>query len=290
MAKNFEEILKERGFTEADLSDPTMRGVIERLRPGIEAEMSTLESAATGYRAQVDTWQKHLDEVVNPRVLQAEQEVRQARMRAAQLEEENKLAREWGLVPDEDPAQKQAREAASRAGAGSQVETGFDPKKHNLVTMQDVSKFAEAEGDAMVQLADLQAEYQHLYGKSIYDYSDSQGRRGLTALRQEAKAAQRSLNEYVAQKFKFEDKRQELTASRQREHDDKVKADAISEFIKTNGTALNPHLRNGVPSRTPFIPRNAQAGNPWDKTANQLRAERLERAVTSNAQQRASVN
>jgi len=293
MAKNFEDILKERGFTEADLSDPTMKTVIERLRPGIEAEISALESTATGYKAQVDTWQRHLDEVVNPRVLAAESEVRQVRMRAAALEEENKLAREWGLVPDEDPAQKAAREAAARAGAGSGgAPMEFDAKKHNVPTMTDIARFADAEGDAMVQLADLQAEYSHLHGgRSIYDYTDSKGNRGLTALRQEAKVAQKPLNEFVAQKFNFDAKRQELSAARQAEHDAKVRQDAISEFIKTNGGGGNPHLANGVPSRASFIPaRPAGSGQPWDKTANQLRAERLERAVVSNAQSRAQVN
>jgi len=265
------EYYKSKGYSDADLavlepilSDQRLAGAVEE----VFTERDTLKSLN-------DQWADKLEKEYNPAITAAEKEAADSRISLARANEALKIARERGFVVDDD---------TRPAAVVPPVDT-FDPKKHNLVTMDDVARFANAEGDAIAMAHDLSAEYERLYaGASLLDYQGADGKRGMRALRAEAVAARKPMDLYVAEKFKFAEKRAEVEAAKTKAHEDQIRADERSKVAAEFG---NPALRAASPSRQPYIPTDkGKSDLPWQRGSDdQLRAARLERANTNLAKE-----
>lgn len=278
MAK-LEELLKAKGWTDADiaaqatlLNDPKFRGAIED-------QYGTLEQQATSYKTENEQWAKWHEEHGKPTLALYEKDMTDAKALAASLQERLRLAEANGFAPkrDDPPPIPDPKPNADP----------FDPTKHNLVTKDDVAKFADMEGQAIVMANDLALTYQHLTGKSIIDYeAEIDGRRmnGLSALRQEALAAKTPLDQYVAKKFDFSTKRQAIIDKQKADAEAAIRADERSKVIGTYG---DPNQRPMMPSNNPFIPRqageNGQPKMPWDVPAQDRRNARIQHAMQSQA-------
>jgi hypothetical protein len=271
MAK-LDEILKSKGFSDDDLKilTPQMRDVLESHYGALETERDTLKQ----YN---DMWANKLETEFNPAITKAEQEAAAARLEAATLREQVKIARDYGYLTDQNNPPKPPE--------SNPVPDAFDPKKHNLVTRDDVARFADLEGDAIAMAHDLSAEYAELYpGQSLLSYQNAEGKRGMRALRAEAIAAKRPLDQYVFEKFKFSDKRAERATAQQQAHDAQVAKEAIAKHIQEHGG--NPNLTIPAASRVPFMPPKPQqqGGQPWERgTPDQLKASRIDRAAKLEA-------
>jgi hypothetical protein len=273
-----EDLLKSKGYTDADLealkpmlSDSRFRTSIEEQFGAVESERDRIKSEAEAREAE---WQRSLAEDYNPRIAAAEKKAIEKDLEAANYRRQVELAKEYGLLP-EDHTPAAATAAAPAAGSPA-----YDPKRHP--TFEDVGKFADAEGEAIALSHDLADEYEYLCGKPLFDYVGADGRRGMRALRSEAKAARKNLDAYMADKFDFAGKRAEKEAARQKEHDDAIRRDAEEKTRAELATKYgNPLLRAPMPSRQPFIPTKPQQGKqPWDMTAQERRSGRIERAMT----------
>ena len=289
-----EQILKSKGYTDADLealkpmlSDSRFRTSLEEQFGSLETERNDFKAKYEGKETEIEDWRAN---VVNPRIAAAEQEAVKARQEAALLREQVQIAKDYGLIPEGD---KTPAPTSVSATPGNEA---FDPSKHNLVTRDEIGRFADLEGQAIAMASDVLEEYRYLSGgKSLYDYigePNAQGvrPRGMQALRVEAVQKKLPLNEYVAKKFDFDAKRAEIEAKRQAEHDALVAKEAVSKYVIENGA--NPNTRTPGPSRNPFIPRpqgTSPAGGakqPWEVPAQERKNARQERAMTRLATER----
>ncbi len=283
-----EQILKSKGYTDADLEALKPMLSDSRFRTSLEEQFGTLETERNDFKAKYEGKETEIEDwranVVNPRIAAAEQEAVKARQEAALLREQVQIAKDYGLIPE---GEKASAPPAVSATPGND----FDPSKHNLVTRDEIGRFADLEGQAIAMASDVLEEYRYLSGgKSLYDYVAPDGKRGMQALRTEAVKQKMPLDQFVAQKFDFAGKRQAIEAKRQEEHDAQISKEAISKYITENGA--NPNTRIPGPSRNPFIPRPQGASpaggakQPWDVPAQERKNARQERAMTRLATER----
>lgn len=277
MAK-LEELLKAQGFTDEEiaansalLNDPKVRGALETSYQKLEADLGS-------FKTENENWKNWHEEHGKPTLALYETERNDARAENAGLKERLRLAEEGGFAPTsshKDPPKDPAKDPVK----------AFDPKDYKLVTQDDVARFADLEGQAIAMATNLAEEYRILTGgKSIYDYSyatsDGRNLRGMVALRHEAIQAKQPMDKFVESKFDFAGKRQSIADAQKKAAEDAIRAEERAKMAKEYG---DPNLRPLVPSREPFIPRNAEGKvtHPWegDKTTAQRRAERLERAM-----------
>lgn len=272
-----EDILRRKGYAEADIQALAPMLADQRFRSSLEESFGEVESQRDTHKAELDKWSGDWLTDANAKISRAEQETIRARREAADTREQLKLAKEWGLM--EEGSRPEGVVPASSAVSATPGGV-FDPKAHKLVTYDDIGRYAEAEGAAIAMANDLSEEYRHLTGKSIFEY-ESNGKRGMSALRAEAIAAKQNLDTFVAQKFDFTGKRQSITAKRQQEHDDAIRKEAEDRVRGEMASKFgNPNMRQAVQSNAPFIPpKPKEGGQPWEHSAGERRNARLERAM-----------
>ncbi len=270
-----EELLKANGYTDSDLNAMAPMLSDQRFRDSIERSLNTLEAERDDFKGKYETYENWRETVANPHIAEQERIAAAARIDAARAREEAKIARELGLFPNEEP--KVVPAAPSVSGT-------FNPKDHKLVTEDELQRgyaqFADAEGRAIAMAADLAEEYRMLTGgKSIYEYIGEGGKRGMTALREEAIRGKQQLDQYVSNKFDFQGKRRSADEARQKEHDDKIREEERSAMAAKYG---NPMLRQPMASRAPFIPpKTGDSKFPWEQLPQDRRNQRIERALQS---------
>ncbi len=257
-----EDALKSQGYTDADLAALQPMLADAKFRGALESQFAAVETERDKFREESTGWSKWYQDTAAPTVekaLKAEQDAKaEAAAHAARL----KALQDQGLIKlageDADPAKVAAASATGSASLD-------DLRKLGVVTQDDVMKFAEAEGEAIALAHDISAEYSELYGgKSLLTYVGPDGQtRGLRALRREAQAAKRPLYDYVADKFKFGEKRSEVLAAETKKREDAIRADQRSKDI---AELANPAARPPSASGFPFVPRpNGDAKQPWDQ-------------------------
>lgn len=273
------EILKSKGWSDeqitAAFADPNTLSALDDIFGTVASERDQL-------KARDADWQRKLDEDYNPAIAKAEREAADARRKAADFEEQVKIARDYGYLAG-DEAERRAAEAAEAAKARAGVGGGYDPKLHP--TFDDVAKFAEAEGQAIALASDLAAEYAYYTGKSLFEYQVTlNGRqlRGMSALREEAKQARKPLDQFASEKFDFAGHSRRKAEESQKAHDDQIRKEAQEatrrEMAEKYG---NPMLASPMPSARPFMPaRTADGKQPWERgSAQERRAERIKHAM-----------
>jgi len=267
-----EEILKAKGYSDADLvalkpmlEDAKFRGAVEDFVGSVEARVGEAS-------AKADSWEKWYNDTGLPTVDQALQKAQDEAARAASAEARLKVLQEQGLI-----------RVAEGQGEEPKPEV-FDPAKHNLMTMDHAARLIDAEGEAIARVQDLTAEYSELFpGKSLRSYvgqPDSNGMtpRGMVALRREALAQKKDLFSYVAEKFKFGERRAEIAAAAAAEREAAIRKDERAKAIAEIG---NPALRPPSASSNPFLPAGKDAAGkmPWEN-AEERSAARLSKALT----------
>jgi hypothetical protein len=251
-----EELLKGKGYSDADLAslDPLLKD--QRFRGVLEGQLGELESAKATAEMQATQWSEWHQKTALPTLDKYMGEAEQARTEAAQVRERLKIAEERGLLK---VAQQQEEEKPAK-GAPSD---GFDPKKYNLVDESRIMQLADMEGDAIAAAQDIAIEYHELFGKPL-SYQDDQGNKGMRALRREAVAARVPVDVYIRSKFKFQDRRAEIAAAAAAAREVEIRKD---ERSKTIAETVNPMLRAPQSSMSPFISRPAtvkEGTHPWD--------------------------
>lgn len=274
-----EEILKADGWPDADIAALQPMLTNQAFRASMEKQYGAVASERDQLKQRDGQWQEKLDSEWQPRVSGMERDLTAARLELAQANERIKLAKEFGYLTEQQDAEATAAAAKAKLDAAG----AFDPKK--FVSMEDAQRMLEGEGRAIVMVADLNNEYGYLTGgKSLYEYEAQVGDRnlrGFTALREEAKQKRLSLDAYVTEKFDFTGKRTALQQKRQQEHDDVIRKEAEDKVRNELASQYgNPLMRTAVPSRFPtLVPKPANGKHPWEVNKQQLKSERLERAM-----------
>lgn len=273
-----EDMLKKQGFTEADmqaanalLSDAKFRGAVETYVGGLETDL-------TAFRTENDRWADWAEKVNKPQVDSLGREKLDLTGKVGSLE-----ARLKALDPTFTPGTLPPPE---RKADG--LPEGFDPKKHGLVTLDDVNQYAAAQGEAIAIANDLRAEYARLTGSEMLDYStrtqDGRELRGMQALLHEARTQKRQLPDYIANKFDFAGKRAKASEDSRKAAEDAIRKDERTKVVAEFG---NPNTRPGVASTNPFIPQkkvgDGAAKMPWETPASERRNSRINRALETQA-------
>ncbi len=272
-----EDILKAQGWTDADIAALAPMLADQRFRTSMEQSYGALATERDQLKEKDGKWQQQLDNEWQPRVTKVEQEAIEARRQLAMAQEELKIAKDYGYLP----AEAEAKVAAAKAKL-EESNNGLNPKDY--VSMADAQRMLEAEGRAIAMAADINNEYSRLTGNSLYDYEteiDGRMMRGLSALREEAKQKRMNLDQYVGQKFDFQGKRAAMKAKAQQDRDDQIRKEAADQTRKELAEQYgNPLMRTAVPSRhAEFIPKPANGKQPWEENKQQLKANRIERAM-----------
>jgi len=278
MAKKLEEILKSRGWTDEDLKSQEALLANPRFRMSIEEEFGAVETSRdkfeSDFKAEQEKWMRwHQDEAI-PVIDQYAKDRADAVAEAAALRARLTLAEKAGFVAG-------GAQPEPVASPTPDPNAGFDPKKHNLPTWDDVNKLANAEGQAIAMAADLNEEYRWLTGgKSLIEYVGPGGGRGMTALRNEAIQARMPMDQYVSKKFDFDGLRKAIDEKRRAEIEAAIRKDERAKTVAEYG---QPGTRPMLPSRAPgmFRPRGDQQGKqPWEvPNKEELRQRRIAHAL-----------
>lgn len=288
-----EEILKARGWSDEDIAG--QKAILEnpKFRMALEEEYGAISSRASAaeqaIEAEKNKWTEWHTNTAVPTIDQYQKDTVEARAAAAAWEARYNEAVKQGYVPPapgQDPAN---RPPANQPSANEPP--AFDAKKLGVATNDDLARMAAIEGEVIAMTADLQDEYYALTGQRLYDYTtqtqDGRTLRGVRALREEARGKNLStpqqFYDFVSGKFQFADKRRAQDEKRRLEAEEAIRKDERAKLAAEYG---NPALRAPMPSRFSFIPKRPEAsGQPWEKTQTQLRADRIEKALQTQAQQ-----
>lgn len=271
-----EELLKSKGYSEDDLKALAPLLSNDRYRGDLESTISDYAYQAEVGRADSAEALRWREEEALPKLTKALQDAEDARAESASNRERMRVLQEQGLIK---VAENQGVKPEPKADV-------FDHKKYKLVTEDDqratVERFADLEGDAIATGIDLAAEYAELYGgQSLHTYQGTgagSGLRGFRALRKEAIAVKRPVSDFVADKFKFSDKRAEIAKAAEAKREEAIRADQRSKDI---AELTNPMARPPQNSAFSMIPKPADKGGklPWENEGDRSGA-RVAKAVT----------
>ena len=278
-----EDILKSKGLTDADIAAMGTLLTNQSYRTALEASYSELETERDTYRQRDAEWESMINDKYVPAVTAAEQKAINASLEAAKYKAIAQAAKDFGYVSD-DAAATAAAEAEARArSAQPQNQGGFNPDDPKF--REFANRFSMGEGDAMALYNYVAEEYRQLNGGSLNDYVGRDGKRGMPALRAEALAANKKIDQYANEKFNWDGKRAEQEAKRRADHDAEVARKAVEEYALKHGT--NPMTQVANPSRMPMMPSRINDGKPvqpWDRPM--ATAERRQRAYETETRQR----
>lgn len=276
-----EEIYKAKGFTDADLAVVAPLLNDPRHRQPLEEALGALTTERDSYKKENENWANWHEKDGKPLLALYEKDMADAKAEAAGLKARLELAQKNGFAPPTD-----APVVVPTTTPTPAADAPFDPKKHNLVTRDDIATFSNMEGKAIAQAGDLIEEYRYLTGgKSLIDYEyrtqDGRSLRGLSALREEALAtkAPGTLHDFAAQKFDFAGKRNTIAEAQKKAAEEAIRTDERAKFIQQYG---QPGQGPMLASRDPFIPRarTDDGKMPWDRgTDIDRRRARVENAL-----------
>lgn len=275
-----EDFLKSQGYTDADLAGMGTLLNDSKFRTSIEGTITERETLA----ARNQEWQELHDTKWTPALTAAQEDAAKARRERADLQEQVKIAREYGYLGED--AEAKAREVieANKQRDAAGAPAGFNPDDPKFRDF--AGRFSAAEGDAIALHQYLGEEYRQLHGASINEYVNQQsGKRGMVALRAEAQAARKPIDQYVEEKFNWSGKRAEAQQKIQQEHDAKVAREAVEKYAIEHGA--NPLTARPQASRDPIIPRTKVGDKQvWEIPTADRRSARLERAYQNEAKAR----
>jgi hypothetical protein len=266
-----EEILKEKGYTEAELTALAPLLADQKFRATLETEYDSVVAARDKYKADADFITEWREKTAIPIVDQYAKDTVEAKAEAASLRARLVEAEKAGFAPA----------GSVPLGVVTPPVDAFDPKKHNLVTNTDLEagyqRFANLEGDAIALAHDLGDQYRTYYpGQTLADYVGTDGKTGFRALLAEARAKGQNVGPYIAEKFNFAGKRNEMLAAQKQKERDAIAAEERAKVVAEYG---HPGMRTPSASAYPLIPRMAKdQGNPWDNPSDR-RSQRIQRAV-----------
>jgi hypothetical protein len=272
-----EDVLKSKGYTDADLSNISTLLSDSRFRSSLEASFE--ETAQQARDARDAEWESIKTSQWQPIIEKSEKDAMEARREAARLREENAIAKDYGYLGGDEAKQRleaQERERHNREEQERGNRGGFNP---NDPAVQDFSgKFAVAQGRAMAMYTDISNAHQRLFGEPLESFEALYN--DFLALPATARQTT-SMRDLWERKYNVPAKRAEIDARRQSDHDAAVSKQAVEKYIMDNPQLHSQPMMQGPRlSNSPFLPKPSEAAKqPWEKTAQERRSARVERAT-----------
>lgn len=121
-------------------------------------------------------------------------------------------------------------------------------KGANPVTF-DPTAFSNQVGTVMAEVFNANNEYQRLYGQPFPD--------DLNAVAAEAKLARKAPYQFIAEKYKFAEKREEQATAKTKEREDSIRKEEREKVEREQAERYgsNPNLRAGEMSRNSLVPK-----------------------------------
>lgn len=296
MARKAIEILKARGYTDAELTDlqpmftPKFCSAIE----AEDAERERLVAESAKYQADLAATTDWYHKEAVPALNKALGDATTARGEAARVTAQLKYMQETGLARIADQqdggggggAQRQDKPGAGGAGgnggaggAGNDGGSGAPEFDSRYVSTEVFTQTADRFGEAIAVATDIAEDHRDLFGSRLPG--------GVTTLRKEYQDAVKNhrfsgdLRAFWENKFNVQAKQTERSQTqRQKELDDY----ANDKVAQARSEMLNPMTRMPVASRNPFTVKAGNAGTttgkqPWEggSTVEQRRSERVVR-------------
>jgi len=248
------EILKQSGMTDEQITALDQKivagfeGVLTTATTAQQAAQSAKDEAERAHRAQQEMYSTQiapaLDQWANEKAtLAAERDF----YRTQALEAKN-----GGFIPKEAPSYQAPQPGQQRGPDGQYIAGGNQvPGSPAYLTPQDGIK-------AVSNVTWVMSEHQRLFGQPLPDDFET--------LMNESQRDRLPFRDYVSKKYGFEAKKAEITAARQKEHDDKIRAEARAAADKewAERTGNNPMVRTAQPSQYSQIRAAQQAGTRKD--------------------------
>ncbi|MFZ3343327.1 MAG: hypothetical protein WA213_20790 [Terriglobales bacterium] len=229
---------------EATLGDAKFKTFLGKIMKANETEGAARKKAET----ELQQFTSRYENEFVPAMRQVTQDSLKAEGETARLRAELAKAKEYGIVPEGEPA----KPAEAPRAPGSP-----DP---NMVSRDEFGKFSQSQSNVLVALNDLNAEHFGLFStplgntQELVDEVNRQRTLGNRAF---------TLKQAWETKYNVAAKRQEAQAAAQKKHDDEVVAAALRVEREKNGA--NPNLRSGRTSRfSTYKASDAQGEKkPW---------------------------
>lgn len=262
---NVAELLKASGLTDDVIAGlpKEVSATLDRYASEADTKLSTAAQKAADAeeaRRQAELERKEIDAYVTKYETSLnEQGSLQAKYDAALAYVESLKGQGFDVkLPGADPAAKPVVPGSPAIG-GNAVDEG---------------KILGRVGNVMSQWLDANNEHIRLYGVPVPDSS--------TNIAEEASRARKPVGEFMAEKYKFSDKRKEKEqADYQARVDRDVKA-KVDETLRVEAEkrGSNPNLRNGESSRSSFVPKIK--GDEFHKSDGNVPKRERERRLLDN--------
>jgi hypothetical protein len=274
--RTLEQVLKSRGYTDADLAG--MAAVLNdpRFRKSLEEEITRadqLAEANTKLSTDLNAYDKWFTDEISPEHTKLLKEREDAIAENAGLKARLELAQKGGMrkqgeqqdpaaIAEADRVAREATEAARRAGTPQ-------PRYVDEATFQGAF---EATGSAIAGAVNLARQHEKLFGAD----SDLD----MEVLYAEAKAAKLPVKAYWEKKYHVAEKRQEMATKAASDREAAIRADERQKLTVEFGIGSNPNLRMLSPSNNPFTARKRPEGEkqPWERSETEATNARIQKA------------
>jgi hypothetical protein len=283
--RTLEQVLKARGYSDAELAALAPALNDPRFRKSLEEEISNADNLAAANQkltTDMNAYDKWFMEEITPEhtkiLKEREDAIADAAASKARLDllQRSRMQRQG---ENQDPAamaaaraeeERVAREASEAARLGLQPKTKY-------VDEQTFQGAFEATGSAIASAVNLARQHEKLFGADA-DLD-------MEVLYAEAKAAKMPVKAFWEKKYHVSEKRAEAAQKQGEAHDAKIRADERQKMSVEFGLGSNPNIRTMVPSNNPFVIRKQKEGDkqPWEKTESELTNARLTKAVEKAA-------
>lgn len=282
MARKAKEILKARGYTDADFESMPMLNDA-RFCKALEDEDVENERIRTEhgqFKTDLDATAKWYQETAQPTINKLTRENIEAKAEAAKERARVQALEELGLF----------KRADEMNGGKKKDDVVVPPNQNNndpdprYVSNDHLSEVAERFGSAVATVTDLAEDHRELFGARLPG--------GATQLRKDYQDAVKNnrfggdIRAFWEQKYGVQAKRTEFETRRTQEREDAIRKD---ERTKVMSESANPLTRTPFASRSPFLAKAAKTvengtvdgKQPWEKgaTVEQRRGERVTRFV-----------
>lgn len=267
MARRIEDVL---GLTTEEIAalGPLLNNPTYRAKLQAQADaMETLESQNSKLTTDINAYDKwYMDEIV-PTHNKTVKDLEEARVEAAAAKARLEFNQNLNM---QRQGEQQVHGTADDAAKAAADKIRQDLNQPKYVSEEVFFNAQDQAGAAIAEAADLIEDHRELYGTRL----------NLKQLRLDAKAAKLPIRQYWERQFKVSEKRQEISAKAQQEHDDKIRAEERQKLALEFGTGSNPGLVTPRPSANPFTLRTREANGkqPWERNESELAKARVETA------------
>lgn len=297
-----EELMKAKGFTDAEIREHAPMLKNAKFRQALEAELgqvSTLRTERDALQKDVADMNKWYEETALPgtqkaldakiaaertaAVARGEAEAAKAEIKALQDAGLYKVAKQQGADPP-SPVNHPDPDNPADPGNGNPA---FDPNKY--VSREDFDTVYSRVGESIAMVGDILDDHRDLFGQRLPGGMGQLRKDYAAAIRNREISSELNIRDYWERKFKVEDRRSELAAEERQKAEEQIRKDEREKVLSEVG---NPMTRTAIPSQHSFVIRKKQNEDgtdvlPWQSSKGERRSARLKKATQLAAQRAA---